>query len=186
MTKTIIQSVILFVAIVGAYSFYQQWNAYQEQQVADEAAYRASFEGTHIMGNGDIMKPDGTILNEATITEDGMIMLPDGLIITPAFDMRPTEKEIGVGETMTMDEMMDAMHGEETEEMDDMMDMMGEEMEEEMEEMMIQPNPDGTHIMPNGDVMRGDGKVLSDAIILDDGNIQLSDGTVIVPAFDLR
>lgn len=169
-TKTIIQSVLLFVAIVGAYSFYQQWNVYQSQQEAASTAYRDSFVGTHIMGNGDIMKPDGTILSEATITADGMILLPDGLLIKPAFDMRPKKDDIhSSDETMTMEEMAEMM-----------------KMETEETVPQVQPNTAGIHIMPNGDVMRGDGKVLSDATILADGNIQLSDGTIIAPAFDLR
>ena len=45
---------------------------------------------------------------------------------------------------------------------------------------------DGIHIMPNGDVMLGNGEVLSDATITDDGMIMLENGDLVEPEFDLR
>lgn len=44
----------------------------------------------------------------------------------------------------------------------------------------------GTHIMPNGDVMTGAGVIIPDAVIQDNGEIKLNDGTVITPVMDLR
>ena len=40
--------------------------------------------------------------------------------------------------------------------------------------------------MPNGDVMLGNGEVLSDATITDDGMIMLENGDLVEPEFDLR
>ena len=45
-------------------------------------------EGIHIMGNGDVMLGDGTVLPDASIMDDGMIQLSDGTIVTPKFDLR--------------------------------------------------------------------------------------------------
>lgn len=47
-------------------------------------------------------------------------------------------------------------------------------------------NPEGIHIMADGKVMNKDGKEIIDATISSDGNVQLADGTVVIPAFDLR
>ncbi len=47
-------------------------------------------------------------------------------------------------------------------------------------------NPDGIHIMADGEVMNKDGKEITDASIRADGKVQLSDGTIVTPAFDLR
>lgn len=44
----------------------------------------------------------------------------------------------------------------------------------------------GTHIMPNGDIMTGSGLILPEAIITEDGLIQLSNGDVLTPAVDMR
>jgi plastocyanin len=51
---------------------------------------------------------------------------------------------------------------------------------------LIKENPDGIHIMADGKVMSGDGKEVSGASIRADGKIQLRDGTIITPAFDMR
>lgn len=45
---------------------------------------------------------------------------------------------------------------------------------------------DGAHIMSDGTIMSGDMKPISDATILPDGTVRLSDGTIFTPAFDFR
>ena len=47
------------------------------------------YTGTHIMPDGSVMTGRGLILNDATVTADGMIRLSDGTILVPVADMRP-------------------------------------------------------------------------------------------------
>ena len=178
-SKTLIQSIVLFVTIVGSYALYQNW-VYNDN--LEKEAAMAEYAGTHIMPNGEVMKGDGTVLSDATILPDGNIKLSDGMILAPAFDLRESESE-------TADEMEGIMEMMDEPEVITEPEPVVEEVTtiEPVEEVpMIKENTDGTHIMPNGDVMKGDGTVLLDATILPDGNIELGDGSIIAPAFDLR
>lgn len=44
--------------------------------------------GIHIMGDGTVMLGNGDEVHDATVTEDGMIMLSDGTLVEPKFDLR--------------------------------------------------------------------------------------------------
>lgn len=44
----------------------------------------------------------------------------------------------------------------------------------------------GLHIMADGSVMLGNGEVLPEAIILENGDIELQDGRVVTPLMDMR
>lgn len=44
----------------------------------------------------------------------------------------------------------------------------------------------GTHIMPDGSVMTGAGAVIEGAVILDNGDIEMPNGTTITPVGDFR
>lgn len=46
--------------------------------------------------------------------------------------------------------------------------------------------PSGIHIMPDGSIMAGDGSMLSSAVVLQDGTIQLENGQIVEPTADLR
>lgn len=45
---------------------------------------------------------------------------------------------------------------------------------------------EGVHIMADGTIMGKDGRQILGAVLLSNGSIQLNDGTIITPAFDLR
>lgn len=60
------------------------------------------------------------------------------------------------------------------------------ESPEEMPQTVTADEFKGTHIMQNGDVMTGSGKVLEEASIQPDGSILLPNGEVIVPVADYR
>lgn len=45
---------------------------------------------------------------------------------------------------------------------------------------------EGVHIMPDGTVMKKNGDKIIDATILANGTIQMSDGTIVTPAIDMR
>ncbi len=47
-------------------------------------------------------------------------------------------------------------------------------------------NYEGVHIMPDGTVMKKNGDTIPDAVILANGTIQMSDGTIVTPAIDMR
>jgi hypothetical protein len=46
-------------------------------------------EGIHIMMDGTVMLGNGEELADATITDEGMIMLADGTLVEPGVDLRP-------------------------------------------------------------------------------------------------
>lgn len=169
--KTLIQSVLVFVLIVGSYALYQNWSYYNSLE--ESVSIELNYDGTHIMPSGAVMTGDGVVIPNATVTEDGMIMLENGELLTPAFDLREPESE---------KENKPAPEPEPEETVDEE----ATETDSSEEVSPVQENTDGTHIMQNGDVMTGAGVVLPDAVILADGNIQLGDGTIIEPAFDLR
>jgi hypothetical protein len=45
-------------------------------------------DGIHIMGDGTVMLGDGTVVDDATVNDEGMIVLSDGTEVEPEFDLR--------------------------------------------------------------------------------------------------
>lgn len=113
----IIQAVLVFLAIIGAYAMYQTFGYYlnapegEFSETAEDSETMTDTEesdgmgamegsgstqytpgmdlkGIHIMGNGDVMLGDGTVITDATIRADGMIEFPDGSTTEPLMDMR--------------------------------------------------------------------------------------------------
>lgn len=60
----------------------------EEADHGDDHTTDTDLEGIHIMADGTVMLGNGEEVHDATITEDGMIMLADGTIVEPAFDLR--------------------------------------------------------------------------------------------------
>lgn len=60
--------------------------------------------GIHIMADGSVMLGNGEMLEEAHVTEAGMISLPDGTMVKPTMDLRSG------GDTMESDNHMDMGH----------------------------------------------------------------------------
>lgn len=60
-----------------------------ESMEADhDHADEEDLSGIHIMPDGSVMLGDGSMLPDATVTEDGMILLPDGDLVEPVMDLR--------------------------------------------------------------------------------------------------
>jgi hypothetical protein len=49
-----------------------------------------------------------------------------------------------------------------------------------------EPEMSGLHIMTDGMIMAPDGSVVTDAVILPDGNLQMKDGRILKPMTDYR
>ena len=56
--------------------------------VADYSPSDEELKMIHIMGNGEVMLGNGTVLADATINADGTITLTDGRKVTPMADYR--------------------------------------------------------------------------------------------------
>ncbi|MFT5036932.1 MAG: hypothetical protein ACI9VM_000502 [Candidatus Azotimanducaceae bacterium] len=64
-------------------------DAHEEETEEDEHhTDEVDLDGIHIMADGTIMLGTGVALTDATLTNDGMIMLADGDTIEPEFDLR--------------------------------------------------------------------------------------------------
>lgn len=122
-TNKYIQSVALFVLIVGGYILYQNLTyevppvpvsqaptgteiqnmdsgngvttQTNSENTTNKTPSTVDYSGTHIMMDGAVMTKDGTVLTDAAINADGTITLSDGTIIMPAFDMRPVIESQG-------------------------------------------------------------------------------------------
>lgn len=110
-----VQSVLVFVVIVGGYIAYKSvmyslsggsvvplpsQNSTENQTVdaingmeptgaADsEVQNEDRYKGIHIMSDGTVMLGNGEVLEDATVTSEGMIELSDGTEIKPVMDLR--------------------------------------------------------------------------------------------------
>lgn len=63
---------------------------------------------------------------------------------------------------------------------------LNKEVQENQDSKIVENKWEGTHIMADGTIMTKAGEKVSGAIILANGEIRMSDATIVTPAFDLR
>ena len=96
-----VQSVFIFVGIVGGYVTYKSLTYDPPILPAPSAAPQATtdtgsteaevadpYAGLHIMSDGTVMLGSGEVLQDAIILEDGTVDVGSGTVVTPKFDLR--------------------------------------------------------------------------------------------------
>jgi hypothetical protein len=90
--KTLIW-VLVVAAAVGAWFFLAGKNAPEAPEAM--TAQEAGLDGLHIMADGSLMLGDGSMVETATVNEDGMVVLENGDLVQPEMDLRnASETEI--------------------------------------------------------------------------------------------
>ena len=66
-------------------------SSHEHSEAAEASHAGMDLSGIHIMGDGSVMLGDGTVLSDATVNDEDMIVLADGTVVESTLDMRTNE-----------------------------------------------------------------------------------------------